>query len=231
MNKHYQSDLDADEPEALYGAPNWLEFVGALIVCVLLTLLVVGSARADEWKQPELPCIPTVSDYDTYYRVDGKTFAIVWWCDIADGLYTRWWTAQIGGNSPGVADVLRLAGRDPDTFAAQAYRRESTPTELDLVKLIEIANAPRCYVVGTGKTTAVLTSTAQHAISQAKRDAAGTTIYIEAGKRVACLSRLPKEAAKRYCEVRGSIDAKGRLIEGDAWAPCRIERSPSEGWE
>lgn len=203
------------------------------LATILLGMLAIAGHRAsaEEWQPPELPCIPTVSDYDTYYRVEGKTFAIVWWCDLADGLYTRWWTAQIGASSPGVAEVLRLAGRDPDTFAAQAYKRESTAAEMRLVKEIEMTHAPRCYVVGSGKTTALLTSTAQHTISVAKRDAAGTTISIAAGQQVACMSRLPKELAKRYCEVRGSMDTKQRLIEGDAWAACRIERAPIEGWQ
>lgn len=229
MNKNYQSDLDDTEPQD--ESQLW-RYVTAVMLAVMfaLSLLLASRAMAEDWQAPDLPCIPTVSDYDTYYRVEGKTFAIVWWCDLAEGLYTRWWTAQIGSASPGPADVLRLAGRDPWTFAQQAYSRESTPTELELVKQIEISQAPRCYVTGSGKNTAVLTSTSQHAISQPKRDGAGTTIYIPVGQRVACLSRLPKEPDKRYCEVSGSIDSKLRLIEGDAWAPCRIEKAPLDGW-
>lgn len=208
---------------------RWIVATVLLILCKMM-----NPAHAQEYQPPDLPCIPTVSDFDTFYQSRGQTFAIVWWCDLADGIHTRYWTTSGPAKTEGeriISDTLRLAGRDPYAFTLKAYKRDSTPTELELVLDIEATHAPRCYVVASGKTTAVLTSTAQHTIGPAKKDAVGVGIAIAAGTGITCVDRLSKEPDKRYCNAIGATDSKQRKIEGDAWVPCRLERAPTEGWQ
>lgn len=217
---------------------RWLPMPGpcfksaAVLVAFGLGLLMAQSVKAEDWRAPDLPCVPTVSDYEHGYKIEGAAFAIVWWCDDDTGLLTRWYT----GTAPGAvtpasqaAALVSLAGRDPEAFLAAAFKRESTPSEMELVRAVEAQREPRCYVTGTGSTAAVVTGTAQHAVGPAKLDATGVAVRIPVGQRVQCMSRLAKEP-RRYCEVTSAPDSKQRLIEGEAFAACKIERAPKDGW-
>lgn len=200
-----------------------------VMLAIEALLLFAWPAQAEEWTPPDLPCVPTVSDFEHGFRVQGNTFAIVWWCDDETGLLTRWYTGTAPAPVTQAAAAVALAGRDPDTFLQTAFKRDSTSAEMELVRAVEEVREPRCYVIGSGATAAVITETAQHTAGPAKLDAAGVAVRIPVGQRVQCMSRIAKED-KRYCDVYRSPDSKQRLIEGEAFALCKIERAPAEGW-
>lgn len=201
---------------------------------IALLCLLIDKATAEDWTPPDHPCIPTVSDYDHAYKVEGAAFAVLWWCDEEDGLYTRWFTGTVPGAvtpETQAAAIVQLAGKDPFDFLQRAYKRPSSPSEMELVNQLQAERGPRCYVQAAGKTTAVLTSTAQYTISTPLKDEQGVTVSIAANTPVACVSRLPKELTKRYCNCIAATDTKGRAIVGDAWVLCRMVKAPAEGWQ
>lgn len=196
-----------------------------------LLAIVADRALAEDWSRPELKCLPTVTDYDRYGEVRNGLFAVLWWCDVDDGLYTHWYTGRVLPQRPDiVAETIKLAGRDPLKLE-QLMTRASTAAETALRLDIEAAHAPRCYVIGGAATAAVITETAQHTAGAAKLDSAGVGIRIKVGTGVMCQDRIAKELDKRYCNVGGATDSKARVIDGDAWAACKIERAPVEGWQ
>lgn len=138
MNKHYQSDLDADEPTAVESA--WTVAAVAMLAALML-LIVVVSAKADE--TGEEPCVPTVSDYDNSHRVHDGLFAVIWWCEEQEGLTDYWWTDSTVHSNP--KTVLALASRDPDEFRRQLATRWSTYEQITLAMDIKADRGPRCY--------------------------------------------------------------------------------------
>ncbi len=209
-------------------------FATAAILFVAI-LWLGGAARAADvplWTKPNVKCVPTVTDFDHWVEFRDGLFAVVWWCSLDDGLYTNWFTGRLdpqGGQDAGVK-ALAIAGRDP--IALERFMvRASSDAELAIVRDVEYRHGPRCYVAGAAKTAAVVTGTAQHMAGTPKLDAAGVGIRLAVGTPVTCVERLSKEPEKRYCAVTGATDAKGRPIAEDAFALCRIEKAPTEGWE
>lgn len=210
--------------------------VGLALVAILAigVFVLPAKARAAEWSPPQYNCIPTVSDFDHAYRIRDAIAAAVWWCDMPEGLYT-WSVAGTvpGGITPKTqADaLLAIAGKDPGELLKRVVVRDHTPSEAELVAQIELSHAPRCYVVGTAATAAVLTANAQGAIGAAKLDAQGVGVRVAVGAPVACYDRLAKETAKRYCSAATLTDTKGRRVEPETWIACKIERAPAAGWD
>jgi hypothetical protein len=202
--------------------------------CLVVIGLLMRPAEAAEWSPPEYRCVPSISDYDHAFRIEGAVAALVWWCDLPDGLYHNWVAGTVpGGITPKTqADaLLQIAGKDPAEILNRVVVRESTPSEVELVDKIELSHAPRCYVTGTAATAAVLTANAQGTISDAKLDAQGVTVRVPVGAPVSCDHRLAKETAKRYCSAATLSDTKGRRVAAETWAPCKIERAPAGGWQ
>jgi len=212
-----------------------LLLVAAVLVAIGLLLKPgrAGSAESAPWQPPEFRCFPPISDYDHAYRIQDAVAAIVWWCDMPDGLYTFWVAGTVpGGITPKTqADaLLEIAGKDPAELIKRVVVREPTPSEMELATQIQLSHAPRCYVTGTAATAAVLTANAQGTISAAKLDTQGVTVRVPVGVPVACWDRLAKETAKRYCSAETLTDTKGRRVEPETWVPCKIERAPAAGW-
>jgi hypothetical protein len=205
----------------------------AFVLVMLGVLLERANAAESAWQPPEFRCIPTVSDYDHAYRIRDAVAALVFWCDLTDGLHTYWVAGALpGGVTPKTqAEALRqIAGKDPAELLRRFVVRESTPSEMELVAEIEIAHAPRCYVIGTSITAGVLTANAQGTISTAKLDAQGVGIRVAVGAPVACEERLAKETLKRYCKADNLTDTKGRRVGEGGYIACKIERAPADGW-
>lgn len=240
MNPNYLSDLDADDPPEM----PWLKADGGALMKIALTTLALLAlelaaiwalrpAQAAEQYPVDLKCVPSVSDYDHAYMIEGAVAALVWWCDQPDGLYTGWVAGTVpGGITPKTqADaLLEIGGKDPGELLRKIIVREATPSEMELVARIEIAHSPRCYVTGTAATAAVLTASAQGTLGEPKLDSAGVGVRVAVGAPVGCQDRLAKETAKRYCGASTLTDSKGRLVAAETWVACKIERAPREGW-
>ena len=203
----------------------------AFCLIVLGLLLRAGAAKGEEWTKPDLPCTPGLSDFARAHGAEGLVVAGVFWCDLPDGLHTRYATYTFGSVSQMVTALtsFQSGGEDIGPQILKFWIRAPTPAEMEVVAKVEIAHAPRCYVVGTAATAAILTSNAQGFISTAKLDASGVGIRVTVAAPLSC-DRLAKETSKRYCNAATLTDTKARRVEGDAWAPCKIERAPAGGW-
>lgn len=138
MNRHYQSDLDDDDPS---DKPGIWRVIAWTLVGLLVLATVSLAAHADDTGEP--PCVPTVSDYDNTHRVHDGLFAIIWWCEAERGLDSYWWTDSTGKASPG--QILAFAARDPDEFRQQLSRRWSTVDQITLAMELQAEHGPRCY--------------------------------------------------------------------------------------
>lgn len=142
MNRHYQSDLDDDEPE---DPPiDWRDAIDrAMVAIAVLAALTWISVAVYADETGDGPCVPTVSDYDSAYAFGDGDYVVIWWCEEQTSLASYWWTDTTQKSNP--AAVLRLAGRDPDEFRRQLEHRWSTVEQISLAMQTQQQYGPRCY--------------------------------------------------------------------------------------